>query len=44
MDGMKYCTKHMYWFPIEEGCESCNMLAKVGCSMPNKLNNSEDKQ
>lgn len=31
----KYCHKHMYWFPISEGCATCNKLAKAGCDMPN---------
>ena len=22
---MRYCHKHMYWSPIEDGCKSCIM-------------------
>ena len=33
--GKKYCHKHMYWFPIEEGCATCNKLEDVGEPMPN---------
>jgi hypothetical protein len=23
-EGMKYCEKHMCWYPFGEGCSKCN--------------------
>lgn len=33
----KYCHKHMYWYPIKDGCKSCVMTGVINKASSDKI-------